>query len=45
MEQISKFLDRNRGLYQLHESPINFELIVLSVKQALIFTKGDEYEL
>ena len=45
MEQISKFLDRNRGLYQLRDMPINFDLIVKSVKQALVYTKGDEYEL
>ena len=45
VEQISKFLDRNRGLYQLRDMPINFDLIVKSVKQALVYTKGDEYEL
>ena len=45
VEQISKFLDRNRGLYQLRDKPITFDLIVQSVKQALVYTKGDEYEL
>jgi len=32
VEQILKFLDRNRGVYQLRDKPITFDLIVQSVK-------------
>ena len=47
IDQISKFLDRNRTSIGAEgvQKNVNFEMILHSVKQALVFTSEDEYEL
>ena len=45
IDQISKFLDRARGLYQIKEVPLTYEMLLLSIKQALVSQKEDDYEL
>lgn len=47
IDQISKFLDINRtsiGFSGVQHS-LDFDMVLKSVKQALVFTKEDEYEL
>jgi len=47
IDQISKFLDRNRTSIGAEgvKKNVSFDMILYSVKQALVFTKDDEYEL
>lgn len=47
IDQISKFFDRNRTSIGASgvQPKLDFDIVLHSVKQALVFTKDDEYEL
>ncbi len=47
IDLISRFLDRNRSSIGSSgvKSSLSFDMILQSVKLALVFTKEDEYEI